>query len=230
MIICKNCGVELEPDIDFCPLCEGSVGNTVVTDRPVLKHDFSGADQKLHRKAIWELVSIIFILIIVVTSLLNYCLNKKISWSEYPVAICLISFSYVSGFVFLNKRRKFHIVVAFLTSSIFVLALDQLTGGLKWSLRLGIPLLLCINIIFGSLILIINSIKQKGINIIAYSMLASALFCILVEAILDSYIKGYMHLVWSLIVSACVFPVASVLLFVHFRMKKGNDLSKIFHV
>lgn len=230
MNICKNCGVELEPDIDFCPLCMEPVSENISSYKTVSKPVLEPADKRLHRKAIWELVSIIFLLIIFVTSFLNYFLNKEISWSEYPVALCLISFSYVSGFVFLNKRRKIHIIIAFLASSVLILLLDQLTDGLQWALRLGIPLLFSVNLVLGSLLLIINSLKQKGINLIAYSILAASLLCILVEVITDLYINGSSHLVWSFIVLACVFPVAAVLLFVHFRMKKGNDLQKIFHI
>lgn len=240
MIICNNCGVELEPDMNLCPLCETPVNN----DIPVEATKESPKKVRLHRqtsfesrkmdlpqrKAVWELVSIILILLIGATSLINYIINKEISWSEYPVAVCLIIFSYVTSFAYLNKRREIQLLCAFVISSVFIFVLDTFTGGNSWALRLGIPILFFSNIIFIGLLSVFRISRQRGINLIAYSFLAAALLCVGVEAITDLYIFNHIKMAWSLIVCACVIPVAAVLLFMHYRMKKGQDLNKTFHI
>ena len=239
MIICNNCGVELEPDMDVCPLCQQPVSADVVTDRkagtekqrqekPASTDDRTMS--KPQRKAVWELVSIILILLVVATSLINFIINKAISWSEYPVAICLIIFSYVSSFALVNKRREAQLSLAFVASSLFILVLDHLTGGRNWAFQLGIPLLFFANIILIGFLAAIRLAKQRGINLIAFAFLAAALLCLATEVIADLYIKDTIDLVWSLIVSACVILVAAVLLFMHYRLKKGRDLNKTFHI
>ncbi|WP_224994775.1 DUF6320 domain-containing protein [Cesiribacter sp. SM1] len=182
------------------------------------------------RKAVWELVSIILILLITATSLINYIINKAISWSEYPVVVCLVIFSYVSSFAFLNRKREVQLLCSFVTASALILALDTFTRGDRWALQLGIPLLFFTNIIFIGLSAAFRISRQRGINLIAYSFLAAALLCVCVETITDNYIFNHITLTWSLIVCACVIPVAAVLLFMHFRLKKGRDLNKTFHI
>lgn len=96
MVICKNCGVELEPDLVVCPLCgtpqisaaaeeKKTEMNRAGFSRPT---DFDARQlSRPQRKAVWELISIILILLVLATSIINYIINKKISWSEYPVAV-----------------------------------------------------------------------------------------------------------------------------------------------
>ena len=241
MVICNNCGVELEPDMDVCPLCETPIkkeapvkeGAKAANKTPGRKKatQFEKRDMsRPQRKAVWELVSIVLILLIVATGLINFIINKEISWSEYPVAVCLIIFSYVTSFAFLNKSRVVQLLCAFVTASLFILGLDIFTSGTSWALRLGIPLLFFSNIIFIGLLSVFRISRQRGINLIAYSFLAAALLCVGVEAVTDMYIFNHIRMAWSLIVSACVIPVAAVLLFMHYRMKKGRDLNKTFHI
>lgn len=239
MIICNNCGVELEQDMEICPLCQQPVSADAMAGRKAEDNKARQAGSidtdnrsmsKPQRKAVWELASIILIILVIATSLINFIINKKISWSEYPVAICLIIFSYVSSFTFLNKRRVIQLFFAFVTASLFILVADNLTGGRSWALLLGVPLLFFSNLIFGVLLAVIHSAKQRGINLIAFSFIAAAVACLAIEAIVDLYTKDHIDLVWSLIVAACAFLVAVVLFFMHYRLKKGQDLNKTFHL
>ena len=237
MVICKNCGVELEPDMQVCPLCEEpvSVGLEKETEKPVeitnLKKPFdTRAMSRPQKKATWELVSIILVMSIIVTTLIDYIISKKITWSEYPVAICLIVFSYISVFAFVDKRRKYQLIWAFVIASALIFVLDAVTGGPEWALFLGIPLLFVSNAVFAILVTVIRRSKQRGVNLIAYYFLAAALLVLGVEIITDQYLYAQIRLVWSLIVCACTIPIAAVLFFMHYRLKKGRDLNKTFHI
>lgn len=233
MIICRNCGVELEPDMVICPLCEMQVDGIAssVNPSPGVK-----ASEELRqmtqpeRKATWEIVSIIILVIIMVTSLLNFILNKTLSWAEYPIAVSLVIFSYISVFAFLNKRKEVKIVYVFVLSSFLLVVLDLLTKDPGWSVRLGMPLLFFANLITIGSLQVFRRAKRRGVNLIAFSFLAAALLCLCTEMVIDYYLTGTVKMVWSLIVLGCVLPVATVLLFMHFRLNKGNDLSKTFHI
>lgn len=240
MKICKNCGVELEADMELCPLCEKPIGDGPLASKGLSDDRQSNLSRKARfdgrrmsspqRKATWELVSIILILLVITTSLINYIINQEISWSEYPVAVFLIIFSYVSSFAFLNKRREIQLLCAFLTASMAIFMLDSFTGGKNWAIQLGIPLLFFSNMVSIGLLIVFRNAIQRGINLIAYSFFAAALLCICIEATTNLYITGSIKLFWSLIVSACILPVAAVLLFMHHRMKKGRDLNRMFHI
>lgn len=238
MIICNNCGVVLEPEMDVCPLCgnpvgEGSYDQTKDSKGNKTYPQSYTATRKMsppQKKATWEIVSIILVVTMFVTILINFIITKTISWSAYPVAICLIIFSYISSFAFLDKSRAFKTFLAFVVAAILILLLDLITGETNWALSLGIPILFCGNIICAICVYSIQKAKQKGINLIAYSLVATALFCICIEATLDHYLTNHINLFWSIIVSACVLPIAIVLLVMHYRLKKGRNLHKIFHV
>jgi hypothetical protein len=35
---------------------------------------------------------------------------------------------------------------------------------------------------------------------------------------------------WSLIVFACILPVAVILFYIHYRLNRGTDLRRFFHI
>lgn len=235
MIICRNCGVELEPNIQYCPLCEQHIEETIsgAETPPLRGKNIASTERNMtqpERKATWEIVSIIILIAIMVTSLLNFILNKKISWAEYPMAACMVIFSYVSVFAFLNKKRETQIFYVFIMASLLIFLLDFITKGLSWSIYLGIPLLFFLNLILAGSVLIYRRVKNRGINLIAFAFIAATLLCFSTEAAIDYYSKGIINLVWSLIVAGCVLPIVTVLLFMHIRLKKGNDLNRTFHI
>lgn len=236
MIICKNCGVELEPDMNICPLCEQHIlGNENAYTRNVkqAKKPSFFETRKMNqpqRKATWELVSVILILVVIITSIINYVVNGEISWSEYPVATSLVLFSYITCFAFLNQRREFQVLIVLISASLLIFLLDLATGEPFWARKLGIPILLILNAVLIGLMKIIQFSKERGVNLIAYFFLAAAVLCVGIETTVDNYLGTHPKLVWSLIVSACVIPIAAVLLFMHYRMKTGRDLKKTFHI
>jgi hypothetical protein len=72
--------------------------------------------------------------------------------------------------------------------------------------------------------------RFKGFNILAIIFLSAAGFCILTEIILDKYMRGFVDIRWSLLAAVSILPIALVLFYVHYRMKKGNKLDSFFHI
>lgn len=231
MNVCKNCGIELEGDMEICPLCGQSVyADKIATDlsaQPLLYNKRMTAPQK---KFTWEIVSVILLSAIVVTFIIDYIISKSITWSEYPIAISLIIFTYISLFAFWRQRTIIQMMVGFVLASASMLILDFITHGINWAYLPGIPLLFAANIIIITELLVIDSAKYKGINLLAWGFLGAGLLCIAVDAILSYYRFNEVNLSWSVIVVSCIIPVFVVLLFIHYRLKKGRSLKKTFHV
>ncbi|WP_207515197.1 DUF6320 domain-containing protein [Longitalea luteola] len=232
MSICKNCGVELENDMQYCPLCGvgvSSVENGKTTDPKGLPA-FNKAMSQPQKKFTWEIVSLVLLSCLATTIIIDLITNKRITWSEYPVTISLVIFSYVSLFAFWHQQAIIQMAGSFLLSSVFLLILDVLKDGIAWPVKLGIPLLFAGNVITAMLIMVIRLSKVKGINLIAYAFLGASLLCICIEGILSMFKMGVIFFRWSIIVAACCVPVILVLLFVHLRLKKGRSLQKTFHI
>lgn len=232
MIICKNCGVELEKDTMNCPLCGEPVTGDGKTSLTTSHHPIqtSTSMSRPQKKFTWEIVSLILFSGIIATLVIDYILNKQIKWSAYPVAIALTIFSYVSLFAFWQQRTIIQMAGGLILSSLFMILIDALKGNTGWSFRLGIPLLLAGNIIAAALIAAIGTSKHKGINLLAYAFIAAALLCICIDGILSFFKSGSIQVRWSIIVAGSIIPVVLVLLFVYFRLKRGRSLEKTFHI
>jgi hypothetical protein len=233
-MMCKNCGVELEDDMMVCPLCRQPVnGNTPVnTQISYGTQTFHGYGEmsKPQKKFTWEIISLILLSAAVATFVVNFIINRSVTWSEYPVAICLTIFCYISLFAFWDRTTLVEMAGGFILSSICLIILDLFTAGLQWSVKLAIPLLFVGNVITAILITIIRRSRYKGINLIAYAFLAAAILCVFIDGSLYFFKSGSFQIEWSVIVVACTIPVVIILLFVHFRLKKGRSLEKTFHV
>ncbi|MFC0772632.1 DUF6320 domain-containing protein [Terrimonas alba] len=234
MIICKNCGVQLEADMQHCPLCGQAVKGNGTNEETALypPQPMSGRNKltEPQKKFTWEIISLILLSAIAATFIIDFIINRKITWSEYPAAISLIIFSYISLFAFSQQNSFLQMLIGFVLSSVSMIVLDALTGGLSWAIQLGIPLLLATNLIVAVMLAIIRGSKYKGINLLAWAFLGTALLSICIEAILSYYQMKAFRFTWSVIVGGCIVPVVLVLLFVHFRLKKGRSLKKTFHI
>jgi hypothetical protein len=236
-MFCKNCGVELEENMQQCPLCgEPAVGDSRssesenISDNRSTKSSFVHKMSEPQRKLTWEIVSITLLSGAIATFSVDFIINKRMSWSEYPVAICLVIFCYVSFFAFSNRNILIKLTAGLILSCVCLLILDFFTSGIHWSIALGIPLLFTSNLVVFIFIALIRKSKYKGINLIAYGFLGSALVCIFIEGVLSHFTNQSIQLHWSIIVTSCIIPVVIVLLFVHFRLKKGRSLEKTFHI
>ncbi|MGQ1946661.1 DUF6320 domain-containing protein [Geofilum sp. OHC36d9] len=232
MIYCKKCGVELEPDMTKCPLCGTSINET----HPMIENSENEVDLNAgkemtppQKRVIWEIVSITIISAVIATFSIDFLMSHRISWSEYPVAVSLMVFSYVSSFAFLRTTTVIKIATGLLGASGFVVLIDLLTNGLQWAFPIAIPVLFTGNAIAAVLMMIFKKVKRKGVNLVAYALLAIGIYMLGLEAIFSIYKTGVVALKWSVIVLACVVPVAFVLIYVHFRLTKNKSLERIFH-
>ncbi|MBO9152381.1 DUF6320 domain-containing protein [Chitinophaga sp. GCM10012297] len=233
---CKNCGVELEDDMPVCPLC----GKPVNGPHDAVQSHASAFDKqeiylppsvsRKRKKFTWEIVSLALGSGIVAAFIVDFIISHGITWSEYTTGIGVVIFCYVSVFAFWNKDAVLEIAGGFILSGIFLFILDIITSGVNWAFRLAIPLLLCLSVIAVLYIMVVRSARYKGINLIAYAFLGAALLCLCTEAIISHFRSEIWRLSWSVIVSACLAPVVMVLLFIHFRLKKGRDLERAFHI
>ena len=115
MTYCKNCGVELDEIMNFCPLC----GEPASSDAEVKKEhrefrrlqqeeriisDYKGLTKTQKRKLFWELSTIILGSGIVVSLIIDLVLNQNITWSRFPITVCIGIFLNITCIAFLQKR------------------------------------------------------------------------------------------------------------------------------
>ncbi len=238
---CSNCGVSLEEHMNFCPLCGEPAPGDIKQDNDYIrvkqrqrKNKQTSQYQRLSRreklKLFWEVSGLVLLSGVIITLLIDLTSGFQLSWSKYPAVVGLFLFGCVTLIRFFSRRIYLLISGFFLTLSLMLLLLDSFNASLSWSLSFGIPLLLISSITAIVLKMIIARVRQKGFNLIAYALLAAALLSFFTEMLLSIQSTGGLKLRWSLVVLATILPVAAVLFFFHYRLKKGTNLKRFFHI
>lgn len=232
MIICHNCGVELDSGFDVCPLCGK---NPVKSEEPDINSQNYPSDiirlhNKENRKHLWELSGIIAFSGIVVCTIVELLVSRGLRWSIFSDVSIIAAWIILSLFLFGYKRLWIIIPGLMLTIIGALLVYDLIIPGMKWFLPVGLPLTISAFIAAGVIVALYQAANFKGFNIIAITLVVLAGFCIITERILDKYLTGFVDLRWSLIAAVSVLPVALIFFFYHYRLKKGKQLDSFFHI
>ena len=241
MNYCKNCGVELDEKMNFCPLCGKSMTDETMQNKENLNYqktkqeerilsDFKELTQVQRRKLFWELSGIILISGMIVTIIIDLIINKGITWSKYSVSICLVLFVNITLIVFLRKKIFILLIGSFLSTSILLMLFDIYNKNMAWGTRFGIPLIFSFYLFVFILVSLVRSSRQRGINLIAYFLIATGLLSLCTEGIISFQIRERLALQWSVIVLSSVIPVSAILFFIHYRLRKGTDLKRFFNI
>jgi hypothetical protein len=234
MNICTHCGVELEKDIITCPLCgETNIKGEVADKKGQSVHypsDILILHRKEARKHLWELTGIIAFSGITVCTIVDLVIGKKLTWSLYADTSIISAWICLS--LILLAFKKYYIVIPglLLTLLAMLFLFDLFSPPVNWFYGIGLPVTIALFISVSIVAILWNVAHFKGFNILAVAFLVLSGFCIVTEVFIDKYLFKTVDIRWSAIVAVSVFPIALVLLFIHYRMKKGKQLDSYFHV
>jgi len=226
MKICPLCGKAADEKAPI-PVHTGSEQNMPV-EKPYF--DYASLTQEQRHKLFWELTGIILVSGIIVTLIIDLIINKRITWSKYSVTVCLVIFLNITLISFLQRRTLLLFAGSFISTSLLLVLLDMYNQNIGWAVKLGIPFLFSFYLITLILTLLMKQSQQPGFNILAYFFIAIGLFTNCIEGIISLYTRHIFYLHWSLIVLVCMIPISAILFFIHYRLKKGIDLKRFFHI
>ncbi len=232
MIICANCGVELEDGLIVCPLCGQSpeINGKQEHTSNNYPSDIIRLHRKENRKHLWELSGIIAFSGIAVCTIVDLLISKGLRWSLFSDASILTAWIILTLFLYAYKRMGILIPGLVIAVTGALVAYDLISPGREWFLPVGFPLTIAAFFAAGTILVLYRAANFKGFNIIAASLVVMAGLCIITEMILDNYLTGSLNLRWSLIAAISIFPVALIFFFYHYRLKKGNQLDSFFHI
>jgi len=239
MDYCKNCGVELDENMEYCPLCGQKTNEkTPSSEKIICKKTentkvyprFERLTKKQRLKFFWELSGIILASAIIITFFIDFIINKSITWSKYSITVSLVLLVNTTLFTFLRQRQFFFLILSFLSTSVLLVLFDLYSQNSGWGIQLGIPLLFSFYVWISLIAIITKYNKHHGLNILAYYFLATGFFTICIDGILSFYQTNGLHLQWSIIVIACLIPISAILLYIHYRLKKEIYFKRFFHI
>lgn len=234
MSYCTNCGVELDEDLSTCPLCGVTIGKEDIKEHldqsEYYPSDIILLHKKETRKHIWELSGIISFSGIAVCTIVDLVIHKGLSWSLYADAS--ISALWICLTLILLAFRKYFLIIPGLLITILTMLFlfDLFSPPVNWFYGIGLPITIALFVSVSIVVLLWKVAHFRGFNILALAFFVLSGFCIISEVFIDKYLSNVVEIRWSAIVAVSILPISLVLLFVHYRMKKGKRLDSYFHV
>ncbi len=232
MKICPNCGIELEPGFETCPLCHADIDKPKGAKNKQVP--YPGQDKPLSTKEkyhlFWELSGILHFSGIVMTLLIDVILHKHPGWSLIALTCIAASYFYITLIVFTSEKLLLFLGGLMINTLALLFFLDLLHNGINWFFMPGLPLGGFFVLMLGLVILFIRNTEQRGFNVIAAISLAVGIYIMIIEMAVSLYLDHHIKLSWSVIVASSILPFALFLLYFHYRLKRGTSLRKFFHL
>jgi hypothetical protein len=234
MNICSKCGVELDEEVTICPLCGKTSGTGLgpeIKDQPgEYPSDIIHLHRKETRRHIWELSGIITFSGIAVCSIVDLVIEKKLSWALFADTSLLAIWICITLILMTYKKILVIIPGILITILTTLLLFDLFSAPVNWFYELGLPITIAFFLFITIIFILWHVAHFRGFNILAFAFIILSGFCIVTEVFIDKYLYGIVTVRWSAIVAVSILPIVLVLLFIHYRMKKGKRLDSYFHV
>ncbi len=209
MSYCVHCGVELDPSLKKCPLC-----NTPVLDPHVMPYYEAaspyptkrGQVEPVKRKDLAILVSILLISCAVTCGFLNLLVFDKNAWSLLVIGLCLLLWIICIPFLIYRKTAPW-LAILFDALGIagYLFIISRLTHSSDWFWLLGLPITGLAALLLELSMLLGKKLSHSFLSVALYLFTDIALFCIGVELLCRNYIGQELKLVWSAVVlTVCV--------------------------
>ena len=212
MSYCVNCGVELEPSLTSCPLCNTPVINPnelqklrAVSPYPTQK----GNVDVVKRKDFGIVTSIVLSATSLSCLLLNLFVFSGSLWSLFIIGACLVLFVLVFPAVIYTKL-PIYISLLFdgVAVGIYLYLITFNTAGNRWFLGLALPIVALATILVEIFALLLRSFPATFLTTSLYFFAEVAVLCPAIELLIRHYAGSRLLLSWS----AIVLTVCSVIL------------------
>lgn len=225
---CDNCGVELEPGVEQCPLC-GS--GSPAAHEPELREYAVGepeavlpAVRRLFRRGVGAAAATVAAVLLIV----DVGTTGGVSWS--PLAITPVFTAAAILVVAATSRRWWPGFFGAIAAIIAMLALlDVLANGVfDWFVPLATPLVLATAVLI--------ALERRAIPRVRGVLRGAAIFAgagvltAVIDAVVAWYADGTPRLSWSLVVLVSTLPTAGLLVILHRTVLRYVDLRRRFHV
>ncbi|MDD3795496.1 MAG: hypothetical protein PHE06_05935 [Lachnospiraceae bacterium] len=234
MSYCVNCGVELEPSLKICPLCQTPVNNPKQIPLPSdYKAPFpseSGMVEEVSHKDIRILLSVMLSTTALACLLLNFFIYNSLLWSLPICGISILLWVLLIPFMFPGKVPLW--LQLFLDLGGVVLLLSSIlciTESSIWFWHLMLPLAF---IIFLQAELVAFGVRHLPFSFLIgtlYLNLSAAVICLAINALVSYYRTDHVHITWSAIVLTVCVILSAAQIAVLSRTRLRNIVRKRLH-
>lgn len=227
MSICKHCGIDLGEGNDKCPLCEPSDSGKKSVVSPADLFRVSRIESSRH---LYEIFMLILVSGAIITIAIDAVFGKGMSWSLVTTTCIGYLIAMVSGIYLLRGKPYLVITATSLATIIFLWLIDHFTGHHGWSRTVGCPMALSGALLTAAVIFLNSLSRYRGLNLLATILAALAVFTVIVEYLIDRLLLSVFTPQWSVVTAASLLIIAMIFIFIHYRLKRGRSLGRLFHI
>lgn len=215
MSYCVHCGVELDPSLKKCPLC-----NTPVLDPNNIPHFDAtspyparrGKVEPVRKKDAAIFVSVLLLTISITCGILNWLVFSRALWSLLVIGFCLVLWVICIPFIFYQKLSPY-LAVLFdgLAVSFYLYLISRLTGSADWLFYLGLPITAMFTVLSELFMLFTLRVNHSFFMVTLYIFSFISLSCIGIELLCRNFLEDPLRLTWSAIVlTVCVVFIIAI--------------------
>ncbi len=209
MSYCVNCGVELEPSLTSCPLCNTAVINP--NELPYVKKaspypEEKGQVETVKRKDWAILLSVVCGATALTCGLLNFLVFNQSMWSLLVIGVCIIIWVAAIPVTVCPRLPIYISLLADGTAvGLYLYMITFITHSDRWFFELAMPIVVLIVCIAELFALLERKVARTFLTTAIYLFGSTSILCVGIEILIDKYLEDTISLTWSAVVlTVCV--------------------------
>ena len=236
MSYCVNCGVELDPSLKRCPLCNTPVIHpSQLAQKDTQARSFypsrKGQVDTVKRTDIAILISVILVGTAIACGLLNLFVYRQNHWSFYVIGACILLWIFFTPML-IYSRLNIYLTILFDAAAVaaYIGIVAYEFPKAVWYTHVVLPLV----VITAGLVMLYAFLRRR----FSPSVLASALililelavFCISIELLTRYYLEKRLYISWSAVVLTYCAVIAAALFTIITRVRLREEIRRRMHI
>lgn len=238
MPYCSKCGVEVDNDVEKCPLCATPIQILKPDGLPKGRYPDTASPPperpKMNKKEQRRMAAIIITFGLLIPASIaiaaDIVMNKQITWGTYTISSLIYIWVIVLLPLLYYKTPVLTLMAYYLSSLLYLYSIELFSGGTIWFRKLAVPIITITTLIIAINFYLANRSTIKGINIFAYALFSLGVECVGIEIAVSRFLSDTFHIGWSIIVLSAAIPAGGLLLYIHHKTRKPLKGKKFFHI
>jgi hypothetical protein len=229
--------VEVDDFVAVCTLCgtpiQKSTSENDIPQAPFPQENPSASKksaEEYNLNLTWMIITVIFFIPLFVLLTINFVYSGTHAWTGYAISSIIAAWLCVTIVLFFIKNYLVYSTGIMIITGLLLFFFDLHYDKLLWFFPVGLPALLLLYILSLAVIALIFRVKDKGLNVGAFILIAAGMFCLGFDSLLTNLVYRAVKPTWSLVVLSVTIPTALLFLFLHYVMKKRIKYKRVFHI
>lgn len=192
----------------------------------VVRDSLSGDER---RKVGVELSAVSFGASLLIAALIDLFVHRAFTWSRFSTVGIALAWLCVAMPMILHGRQWLVYAVLAPSGTLAVFLFTVFAGAPMAFVRYGLPISLAVCGIAAAFMGITTAFRRTGLNALAVFLCGVAIFCFIIEAVVDLN-AGRLAPGWSVVVAIALVPAAGLLFYLHYRVVDQASLRKLFRL